>query len=80
MAVGADADEGVLRDFLAGPQKPLLRARDAPKIASFFNFVTVSVQSRLRSVTPNDQPMIDPEEFKDLYQRAWRSGSALAGS
>lgn len=46
MAIGADADENVLRQFIeGGTQKEVFHAEDASDIARFFDFVTMSVTS-----------------------------------
>lgn len=69
LAIGADADEGVLRAFVANPEVPVLHAHDASQISRFFRFVTMSVCSRLASVNP-DIPAategFDLENFEDF--------------
>lgn len=46
MAIGADADENVLGQFIeGGTQKEVFHAEDASDIARFFKFVTMSVTS-----------------------------------
>ena len=56
LAIGAGADENVLKAFIANPDVPVLRANDASNISQFFRFVTMSVCSRLASIDPN-QPL-----------------------
>lgn len=56
MAIGADADEKVLQDFLAAPEARVFRADEAKKIREFFRLVTMSVSSRSRSIDPNSPP------------------------
>ena len=58
LAIGADADVGVLQRFLANPEKKVFRADDARRIKDFFQFVTMSVTARTRSANPNDVPMM----------------------
>ena len=58
LAIGADADVGVLQRFLANPEKNVFRADDARRIKDFFQFVTLSVTTRTRSANPNDVPMM----------------------
>lgn len=53
LAIGADADEHVLKAFVANPEVPVLHAQDAAQISRFFRFVTMSVCSRLASVNPD---------------------------
>lgn len=69
LAIGADADEGVLKAFVANPEVPVLHAHDASQISRFFRFVTMSVCSRLASVNP-DIPAapegFDLENFEDF--------------
>ncbi len=69
LAIGADADEDVLKAFVANPEVPVLHAHDASQILRFFRFVTMSVCSRLASVNP-DIPAapegFDLENFEDF--------------
>ena len=53
MAIGADADVAMLKRFVAHPEIPVVRAKDARSIASFFRFVTFTVAQRSMSATPN---------------------------
>lgn len=52
MAIGADADEAMLARF-TGSAEAVVRAGDAGRIREFFEFVTMTVQSRSRSARPN---------------------------
>lgn len=67
LAIGADADEGMLRKFLGDPEKPIYRADDARRIKNFFDFVTMTVTTRSRSINPNQLPSLknpfDLDEF-----------------
>lgn len=69
LAIGADADENILKAFVANPEVPVLHAQDAAQISRFFRFVTMSVCSRLASVNP-DIPAapegFDLENFEDF--------------
>jgi uncharacterized protein YegL len=53
LAIGSDADEAMLKTFLGDPSKTVFHAEDAAGIRKFFRFVTMSVQTRSRSVNPN---------------------------
>jgi uncharacterized protein YegL len=56
MAIGADADEGVLGRFIEGTKNPLFYAENSKQLKDFFQFVTMSVTSRTKSQTPNVLP------------------------
>lgn len=56
LAIGADADEEMLRRFLGDPEEPIYRADDAHRIKEFFDFVTMTVTTRSRSADPNQIP------------------------
>jgi uncharacterized protein YegL len=56
MAIGADADEGVLGKFIEGTKNPLSYAENAKQLREFFKFVTMSVTIRTRSQNPNIVP------------------------
>ncbi|HWO23900.1 MAG TPA: VWA domain-containing protein [Kofleriaceae bacterium] len=65
LAIGADADLGVLQAFLADPEARVYRADEARQIRRFFQLVTMSVSSRSRSANPNSPPP-PPEDGWDL--------------
>ena len=65
LAIGADADHGVLQAFLADPEARVYRADEARQIRQFFQLVTMSVSSRSRSANPNSAPP-PPEAGWDL--------------
>ena len=46
LAIGDDADTGVLAQFIGNPELPVLRADEATKIQSFFRWVTLQTKSR----------------------------------
>ena len=56
MAIGADADEGVLRKFVKGSKNPLFYAENAKHLSDFFQFVTMSTMIRTQSQDPNALP------------------------
>ena len=56
LAIGRDADEGVLGKFVQGTTNPLFHAENAAKLKDFFKFVTMSVTVRSKSRTPNSVP------------------------
>ncbi|MEE4741443.1 VWA domain-containing protein [Pseudomonas alliivorans] len=61
MAIGADADEQMLRDFANDPEAPLFRAENARDIHRFFRAVSMSVSVRSQSATPNQStPLLIP--------------------
>lgn len=64
MAIGSDADEGVLNCFIKGTEHKLFRAKDASQLHEFFQFLTMSVTMRSKSNNPNDIP--DPTSV-ELY-------------
>lgn len=64
MAIGSDANEDVLKKFIAGTENPLFYAKDASSMHKFFKFITMSVTSRSRSQTPNQLVKIEaPKEL-----------------
>jgi uncharacterized protein YegL len=61
LAIGADADVGMLQSFLGSSENKVFKVNDARRIKDFFRFVTMSVTARTRSANPNDVPqMADP--------------------
>lgn len=56
MAIGGDADEAVLTQFIAGTEHELLRAHNAAELRNAFRYVTMSVTTRSRSTNPNQVP------------------------
>jgi uncharacterized protein YegL len=67
LAIGADADESVLKAFLADPEARVFRADEARQIRKFFQLVTMSVSARSRSANPNvAAPTVDPNGGWDL--------------
>jgi len=64
MAIGAGADEAVLRQFVEGTQNQIFYAENAGQLRDFFKFVTMSVTTRTRSQTPNVVPAAGDLGFK----------------
>jgi uncharacterized protein YegL len=61
LAIGADADVGMLQRFLVNSENKVFKVDDARRIKDFFRFVTMSVTARTRSANPNDVvKMADP--------------------
>jgi len=61
LAIGADADIGMLQSFLGSAESKVFKVDDARRIKDFFRFVTMSVTARTRSANPNDiVKMADP--------------------
>ena len=58
LAIGADADTGMLKRFLNDDNKQVFVAADARRIKDFFQFVTMSVTARSRSANPNEIPQM----------------------
>ena len=56
MAIGGDADQEVLKAFLANSEESVRTGNDARQIREFFQFVTMSVSTRSRSANPNATP------------------------
>ena len=56
MAIGARADEAVLRKFLGDSPHPLLYAENARQLREAFEYITMSVTIRTKSQTPNVVP------------------------
>lgn len=66
LAIGADADHGVLRKFLDDPEGRVFEAHEAREIRKFFRWVTMSVTSRSRSGQPNRTVDVDPADLDDF--------------
>ena len=65
LAIGADADEAMLRQFIGGVEPVVYKAEDARQIRNFFHFVTMTVTARTRSPNPNATPQVDaPYDLK----------------
>lgn len=58
MAIGADADETVLGEFIKDTKNPLFYAENARQLKDCFKFITMSVAIRTKSQTPNVVPEV----------------------
>lgn len=56
MAIGVNADEGVLGKFIEGTKNPLFYAKNAKQLRDVFKFITMSVTIRTQSKNPNILP------------------------
>jgi len=65
MAIGDDADESVLQEFINDPEAPLFKAHEARDIHRFFRAVTMSVTARTRSQSPDSFPPVDLNDLLD---------------
>lgn len=66
LAIGADADEGVLGKFIEGTNNRLFYAENAKQLRDFFKFVTMSVTIRTQSQNPNLVPEPSGIEVKPV--------------
>lgn len=65
MAIGSDADETMLKDFVNDAEAPVFKADQARDIHRFFRAVTMSVTARTRSQVPDDISAIDWGDLDD---------------
>ena len=56
MAIGSEASNSVLNEFISGTENSVFTAQDSSQIQDFFKFVTMSVTTRTQSQTPNVVP------------------------
>lgn len=68
MAIGPDADEAMLKDFVNDSEAPVFRAHNARDIHRFFRAVTMSVTTRSTSQNPDSKSafVVPPPEGEDL--------------
>ena len=69
MAIGSDANESMLKDFVNDAEAPVFKADQARDIHRFFKAVTMSVTARTRSQAPNEITVIDfdaPDDEDEL--------------
>jgi uncharacterized protein YegL len=66
LAIGADANLGVLESLVEGSGTPVFRAKDIPQITKFFRLVTMTVTERSQSVTPNQAPPLLASSLEEL--------------
>lgn len=67
MAIGSDASNSVLNEFISGTENKVFTAQDASQIQEFFKFVTMSVTTRTQSQNANVVPK--PEEVERLVEQ-----------
>ena len=58
MGIGDDADFNVLKQFIGDVDQEVFTASNAKKVVEFFRYVTMSVTSRMKSNTPNENAPI----------------------
>lgn len=72
MAIGSDASNNVLNEFISGTEYSVFTAEDASKIQEFFKFVTMSVTTRTQSqnanVVPKQEEVQRMVEEQSTYQ------------
>lgn len=61
MAIGSDANKDVLQKFIEGTPNPIFEAQQAADIHKFFQLVTMSVTTRMRSSNPQQVPNLRSE-------------------
>lgn len=66
MGIGADVDTEALQLFLHQPGARVFQAHEARHIHKFFQFVSMSVTARSKSLNPNEQAVGDDDLFNDL--------------
>ncbi|MFO8079041.1 MAG: VWA domain-containing protein [Armatimonadota bacterium] len=66
LAIGEDADVGILAKFLADDEGRVFQAHEAREIKKFFRWVTMSVALTSRSANPNSMIELDPVDLDDL--------------
>ncbi|MFE6331900.1 VWA domain-containing protein [Streptomyces sp. NPDC057798] len=69
VAVGPEAGGPayqVLERFVANPAIPVVRTDELDRVRQFFQWVTVSVATRVRSGSPDDLSTFDSDELYDL--------------
>ena len=65
LAIGADADEEMLRTFLGDPEGRVLQAHEAREIRSFFHWITMSVTATARGSNPGRPVTTAPAQPDD---------------
>lgn len=67
MAIGSDASNDVLNEFVSGTENKVFTAQDSSQIQEFFKFVTMSVTTRTNSQNANIVPK--QEEVQHLVEQ-----------
>ena len=65
MAIGQDADETVLKEFISDAEIPVIKAKDARDIEKFFKCVTMSVTTRSVQSNPNS---VEQHKLVEIFQ------------
>lgn len=60
MAIGSDAAEDMLKQFVEGTPNPLFYAKNRSALHEFFKRVTMSITTRMTSVDPNQVEELPP--------------------
>ena len=60
LGIGADADIGMLKEYINNPSIPVIKANDAAGITKFLRWVTMSTVARMNSVNPNSTATVAP--------------------
>lgn len=79
MAIGADADENVLKKFIEGTEHSLFYAENAKQLRDCFKFITMSVTTRAKSPTQNIVPPASAIDIKPatIEERQEKPKSAI---
>ncbi len=67
MGIGEEADNETLNSFLGSSDDRVFHAHEARKIKNFFRWVTMSVTTRSKSATPDDEIDLNPDDFDFDY-------------
>lgn len=73
MAIGSEASNAVLNEFISGTEYKVFTAQDASQIQEFFKFVTMSVTTRTNNQNANIIPK--SEEIDKLIEEELRQQS-----
>lgn len=60
LGIGADADYGMLKEYINNSEIPVIKANDSAGIKKFFRWVTMSTVARMNSVNPNVTSTVAP--------------------
>jgi uncharacterized protein YegL len=66
IAIGADANERILREFIGGPDAKVMHAHEAQDIAEYFMRITMSVSRALVSGEYQTRTALEPDVGDDL--------------
>ena len=65
IAIGSDADQQMLKEFINHPEKQVLFAEDASQIRGKLQLATATISMRSRSINPNMVP--SPSQTQSLF-------------